>query len=130
MQSQTLSMLVWVLASLLALQPRHVTAQDQHVVNDLIKPEEIYNFTYSTDSGVWWRTVNATKYYCIFRNHWTKERHPNEYPKLARWSDIIMYSTNKEYRPWLKNRAASLGVEKIAEVRMKKREVWVIRLSA
>ena len=92
-----------------------VTA-DITVENDLIKPEEIYDLVYSADSKVWWRSQNATRYYCVFRNLWTKERHPKEYPKAARWSNIAMYSGTKEFRPWLKNRATTLGVEKIAEV--------------
>jgi hypothetical protein len=86
------------------------------VENDLIIPEEIYDFVYSTDSDVWWRTTNATRYYCIFRSLWTKMEHPKEYPLAARWSDIVMYSTTKYYRPWLKNRATTLGIETIAEV--------------
>jgi Spondin_N len=94
-----------------------ITHADIVVENDLIKPEDVYNFTYSTDSDVWWRSVNATRYYCVFRSHWTSENQPNEYPRNARWSDILLYSTNKEYRPWLLNRATTLGVEKVAEVR-------------
>ena len=66
------------------------------VENDLIIPEEIYDFLYSTDSTVWWQSVNTTKYYCIFRNMWTKQHHPKEYPPNARWGPIIMYSAVKE----------------------------------
>jgi hypothetical protein len=115
-------LLLFLVASAVLPPPETVlVAADITVENDLIKPEDVYNFTYSTDSDVWWRTVNATKYYCVFRSHWTSEDHPNEYPRNARWSDVILYSTNKEYRPWLLNRATTLGVEKVAEVRPRKR---------
>ena len=62
------------LASLFALA--RVLRADIVVVNDLIKPEDVYDFTYSTDSDIWWRSQNATKYYCIFRSTWDKENHP------------------------------------------------------
>lgn len=108
-----------VAAGVLLTAIASLTNADITVENDLIKPEDVYNFTYSTDSDVWWRSVNATKYYCVFRSHWTSENQPNEYPRNARWSDILLYSTNKEYRPWLLNRATTLGVEKVAEVRLR-----------
>ena len=94
-----------------------VVRGDIEVINDLIKPEELYDFVYSTDSDVWWRTQNETKYYCVFRNLWTSERHPKDYPGQARWTNNVLYSTTKDWRPWLKNRATTLGIETIAEVR-------------
>lgn len=100
------------LFALLAL----VVHGDVVVENDLIIAKEIYDFTYSTDSDVWWQARNTTNYYCIFRNLWTKERHPNDYPKMAKWSDIMLYSSTKDFRPWLKNRATTLGIETLAEV--------------
>ena len=71
---------------------------DITVENDLVKPEEIYDFIYSTDSDVWWQSQNTTKYYCIFRNLWTKKSHPREYPANARWGPVSLYSAVKEVR--------------------------------
>jgi hypothetical protein len=34
---------------------------------------------------------------------------------MAKWSDIMIYSTTKDFRPWLKNRATTTGVETLAE---------------
>lgn len=75
-----------------------VVRSDIVVENDLIIPEEIYDFLYSTDSSVWWQSPNTTKYYCIFRNLWTKMHHPKEYPPNARWGPVVMYSAVKEVR--------------------------------
>jgi len=108
--------LLGLLVYFFLIAPRIVNA-DIEVINDLIKPEEIYDFTYSTDSDVWWRSENVTKYYCVFRNLWTSDRHPKDFPKAARWTNNVMYSTTKDWRPWLKNRATTLGIETIAEVR-------------
>jgi hypothetical protein len=108
---------VFLLAVICTLLLTVVTA-DIVVENDMIIPEEIYDFLYSTDSTVWWQSTNATKYYCIFRNMWTKAHHPKEYPANARWGNVVMYSTTKQFRPWLKNRATTAGIETLAEVRI------------
>jgi hypothetical protein len=60
--------------------------------------------------------VNRTKYYCVFRNLWDEAHHPKSYPALARWSDPVIYSSTKQYMPWLRNRQTSYGIEKLAEV--------------
>lgn len=105
--------LLFLLASL-ACFPR--LRADITVINDIVIPQEIYDFVYSSDSTTWWRSKNRTSYYCIFRSLWTKESAPNDYPNMARVTDPVMYSTTKEYRPWLKGRATTRGIEKIAEV--------------
>jgi len=110
------ALLVSSLLLLLLLLPNSCYG-DIEVVNDLIKPDEIYDFVYSTDSTVNWREQNVTKYYCVFRNLWTKERHPHDFPKAARWTNNALYSTTKDWRPWLKNRATTVGIETIVEVR-------------
>jgi hypothetical protein len=84
--------------------------------NDLIIPAEIYDLTYTSSSTQVWQTSNRTKYYCIFRSTWTSMLHPIEYPQAAKWSNIFFYSTTNQYRPWLKNRATTLGVETLVEV--------------
>jgi hypothetical protein len=105
----------FLFALALALTTTAVHA-DIVVENDLIIPAEIYDFTYSTSSTQWWQSTNHTKYYCVFRNTWTIKNHPYEYPKAARWSNIMVYSSTKEYRPWLKNRATTLGIKTLVEV--------------
>lgn len=85
-------------------------------IPDPVVPEDSYEVTFTIDSNIWWRTENATWYYCIYRSLWTSGRHPAEYPADARWSDIVMYSALEEYTPWVKGRATTDGVEQIAEV--------------
>jgi hypothetical protein len=83
--------------------------------NELFKPEEVFDFEYSTDSDVYWTNQNVSKYYCIFRSLWTEENQPEKYPVSARWGDQIIHSGTKQFTPWLKNRVTTLGVEKVAE---------------
>ena len=87
------------------------------VENDLIIPEEIYDFVALQDSNKWWQTTNRTKYYCIMRGLWNPQNHPAKFPELARFSNPLMYSSSKQFLPWLRNRATTYGIEKIAEVR-------------
>ena len=91
------------------------TAADIVVENDLIKPEEIYDFVVLQDSEHWWQSHNVTKYYCIMRGLWNPQNHPKKFPQLARMSNPMIYSGTKEFRPWLLNRQTTWGVEKVAE---------------
>ena len=87
--------------------------------NELIKTEEIFDLEYAKDSNVWAYEndgLNQTKYYCVFRNNWTPKNHPAEYPELARWGTPAIFSHTKQYAPYLKNRAAPIGIQQIAEV--------------
>ena len=104
------TLLLALAASLLSL-----TTADIVVENDLIKPEQIYDFVVLQDSQHWWQSRNVTKYYCIMRGLWNPQNHPKKYPQLARMSNPVIYSGTKEFRPWLLNRATSRGVEKVAE---------------
>ena len=62
---------------------------------------------------------NATSYQCTFRNLWTKDTHPKNYPKeLARWGAPIMWTHTLQFEPWSFGNAVTRGVEKVAEVRM------------
>ena len=88
--------------------------------NDLITPSEVFDLKYALDSGVGWEVFNKTKYYCVFRNLWTPEDHPKDYPDLARWSTPAIFSHSKQYSPFIKNREANYGVEVIAEVRLRR----------
>jgi hypothetical protein len=93
------------------------TSADIVVENDLIKPEEIYDFVVLQDSDHWWQSRNVTKYYCVMRGLWNPQNHPQKFPQLARMSNPLVYSGTKEFRPWLLNRQTTWGVEKVAEVR-------------
>lgn len=108
------------LAALCAVAPLAPTSvmADITVVNNLIVPSQIYDFTYSNTSNVWWRGRNRTMYYCIFRSLWTKDSAPNDYPKQARFTDPFMYSSTKEFLPWQLGKAVSVGIGKIATVRL------------
>jgi len=86
--------------------------------NELFVPAEIFDFVYSTDSDVWWQTPNTTKYFCVYRNLWEKEFHPKKYPKVARVSTPLIYSSTKQYHPWLKNRQTTYGVQNYVKVRI------------
>ena len=103
---------LWLLA--IAWSTTAKTA-DIVVENDVIKPEEIYDFISLDDSDVWWETPNATKYYCMMRSMWNATRHPKEFPYPARMANPLVYSARVEYRPWLLNRQTTWGVEKMAE---------------
>lgn len=84
--------------------------------NELIKPEEIYDLVVALDSNVSAYTMNDTNYYCVFRSNWNKKNHPADYPDLARYGEQAIFSHTKQYTPYLKNREAPMGVEKVAEV--------------
>jgi Spondin_N len=105
-----------VLGFLLLVVLAKFTLADIVVNNELIKPAELYDTVTELDSKVFWQTPNVTKYYCIFRGTWDKKSHPQAYPKLARWSNQLIYSGTKQFLPWMKDRATTWGVEKIAEV--------------
>jgi len=107
-----------LLLSLLLALPLAVRS-DIVVENELIDTKEIFDLEYARDSSVYaWDNngLNASKYYCVFRNHWTSENQPADYPELARWANPVLFSHTKQYAPFLKNKAAPYGVEAIAEV--------------
>ena len=109
------TMKVLFLLSILACFASKALA-DITVVNSIVVPSEIYDFTYSNVSNVWWRGKNRTMYYCIFRNLWTKESAPNDYPKNARWTDPVLYVGTQSFQPWINGQAVSVGIGKIATV--------------
>lgn len=106
---------------LLSLVAFFATARaDVFFENELIKTTEIFDLDYALDSSVWAyenNGRNASKYYCVFRSNWNPENHPAEFPKMARWGNPVLFSHTKQYAPYIKNRAAPIGVETIAEVR-------------
>lgn len=83
--------------------------------NDMIEPEEVYDFVVLQDSDRWRQSTNETKYYCIMRGLWNPQNQPHRFHPLASMSNPILYSGTKKFRPWLINRQTTWGVEKIAE---------------
>jgi len=56
------------------------------------------------------------RYYCTFRNLWTKQRHPVDYPTTqARWSPEIVYSGIESNQPWRLGDSVTVGIEKLVE---------------
>jgi hypothetical protein len=81
-----------------------------------LAPFLVVDFVYSTDSDEWWRSENTKKYYCMYRNLWTKVDHPAKYPRFARLSDVIMYTSTTGFTPWLKCKRITAGIESLVEV--------------
>jgi len=55
------------------------------------------------------------RYYCTFRGKWSKERHPNDFPKSPSWGPPILLSHSKNWRMWTGTETVTAGVEYIAE---------------
>ncbi|KAL7565324.1 hypothetical protein ACA910_014607 [Epithemia clementina (nom. ined.)] len=106
--------LVSFIGLLVALTQQYASA-DIVVENDLINPEDIYDFIVLQDSNHFWLSPNTTQYFCIMRGLWNPKNHPKKFPGMARISNPIAYSSTKQWLPWLINRATTLGVEKLAE---------------
>ena len=56
------------------------------------------------------------RYYCTFRGKWSKERHPQDFPRSPSFSAPVFISHSNGYRMWTGTETATLGVESIAEV--------------
>jgi hypothetical protein len=112
--SISLTMKVFQIFSLAALA--RYAAADIVVENEIFNPDDVFDFVNSEDSLEDWKSLNTKKYYCTYRNLWTKIDHPVDYPQFARLSNYIMYSSTSGFLPWLKTRATTVGVETLAEV--------------
>jgi hypothetical protein len=112
--STNLTMKVFQLFTLAALAG--YAAADIVIENDIFNPDDIFDFVSSDDSQEFWKSPNTKKYYCTYRNLWTKIDHPTDYPQFARLSSYIMYSSTSGFLPWLTSRATTVGVETLAEV--------------
>lgn len=72
---------------------------------------------YKTKSTISENIQNRTSYQCTFRNLWTKERQPKNFPsELGRWGGPIMWTHTLQFQPWRANFGVTRGVEKLAEV--------------
>jgi len=69
-----------------------------------------------TKSAISQDTPERISYQCTFRNLWTKERQPKNFPQqLGRWNGPIMWTHTLQFQPWHANFAVTRGVEKLAE---------------
>jgi hypothetical protein len=112
--SSSLTMKVSQIFTLAALAG--YAAADIVVENEIFNPDDIYDFVTSEDSEEDWKSENTKKYYCTYRNLWSKVDHPKDYPQFARLSDFILYSSTTGFLPWLVQRQTTVGVETLAEV--------------
>jgi len=72
--------------------------------------------TYLTGSEYWRNENQKMRYYCTFRNLWTKQRHPVDYPTTqAMWSPELVYSGIQSNRPWRPDDSVTAGIEKLVE---------------
>lgn len=92
------------------------TAADIVFGGEELDLNEVFNLDYATDSAEYLLSENHQRYYCVFRSNWNAVNHPVDFPDLGVWSDPIMFSHTKQFVPALKDRAAPIGVEQIAEV--------------
>lgn len=64
--------------------------------------------------------VNSTDrvtYQCTFRNLWTKERQPINYPEEdAQWWGPILWTHKEEFQAWQAGQAATFGLQEAVEV--------------
>lgn len=69
-----------------------------------------------TKSAISQNTEEKITYKCTFRNLWTKDRQPKNFPKtLGRWNGPLMWTHTLQYQPWHAGFAVTRGVEKLAE---------------
>jgi hypothetical protein len=114
LSSTSLTMKVFQIFTLAALSG--YAAADIVVDNEILDPTAIYDFVTSDDSAEDWKSTNTKKYYCTYRNLWSKIDHPQDYPQFARLSDFILYSSTTGFLPWRIGRQTTVGVETLAEV--------------
>jgi len=77
----------------------------------------------SSEMGI--ETINSNipssqdvQYDCIFRNQWSRNRHPHQFPEdalAAHWTKQILASHDVTYSMWMEGSVASKGVETLAE---------------
>jgi hypothetical protein len=77
---------------------------------------QTYHFVEFNNSEVDQTFDGMLRYYCTFRGKWSKERHPNDFPRSPSYSAPVMISHSNGYRMWTGTETATLGVEMIAEV--------------
>jgi len=63
-------------------------------------------------------STDRISYQCTFRNLWTEDRHPVNFPfGQAGWAGPILWTHTLQYVPWPEGDAVTRGIKKLAEVR-------------
>jgi len=104
---------VWMLSSSKTVQ--QVFGEEYFHEPDGQRREQTFRVVEFEDSSINERFEGTLRYYCTFRGKWSKERHPNDFPKFPSWSAPVMISHSNGYRMWTGTETATLGVESIAE---------------
>jgi hypothetical protein len=78
--------------------------------------QQTYRILEFENGSVNQRYEGALRYYCTFRGKWTKNRHPNDFPRSPSYSAPVIIAHSNGYRMWTGSETATLGVESIAEV--------------
>jgi len=105
---------VWMLSSSKTVQ--QVFGEEYFHEPDGQRREQTFRVVEFEDSSINERFEGTLRYYCTFRGKWSKERHPNDFPKFPSWSAPVMISHSNGYRMWTGTETATLGVESVAEV--------------
>lgn len=98
---------------------------------ETIVPEQPLNPLLHSVGEVPVSTTERVTYQCTFRNLWTKERNPINYPEEdARWDGPLLWTHTTEFMPWQEGQMCSPGVQKLAEVRAVGLMGWMSELSS
>ncbi|CAB9508589.1 Spondin-1 [Seminavis robusta] len=82
-------------------------------VNAAVNEEDVLIENKGITSG---QTSERIAYQCTFRNLWTKNRQPVRFPEeLGRWAGPILWTHTLQFQPWVRDKAVTRGVEKLAE---------------
>ena len=73
--------------------------------------------------GVTYEGTSEELYYsCTFRNLWTQDRQPTNFPQDdAKWTGLIAWSHNLQLELWKAGSTATRGLEELAEVSKKRK---------
>jgi hypothetical protein len=112
---------VWCLVSLTNKNHPYYSGgvSAQFLTPDGERRDQTFQFLEFDNGKVNQKFEGMLRYYCTFRGKWSKERHPNDFPKSPSYSAPVMISHSNGYRMWTGTETATLGVESIAEVRNK-----------
>lgn len=111
--------LLWTSMSHFFVWPEVAVTADIAIEDQVIIPEDIYDLVELQKSNHTMQDIQnnnlTASYYCIMRNLWNRQSHPNQFPKMARISNPVIYSGTTSFHPWMINRTASAGIEFMAE---------------
>lgn len=77
--------------------------------------EQTYRILEFESSNINQHYPGDLRYYCTFRGKWSKERHPNDFPRSPSFSAPVMISHSSYYSMWTATETVTAGVEYLAE---------------